>query len=66
MYLKEFNDIVVKGMLGELLEDCLLFHVERAGCSTQVCDDKDGVFSGSCASPQEWLPCCGLLCIVQV
>lgn len=32
MYLKEFNDIVVKGMLGELLEDCLLFHVERAGC----------------------------------
>lgn len=40
MYLKEFNDIVVKGMLGELLED--RFHVEWAGCSTQVCDDKEG------------------------
>lgn len=42
MYLEELNDIVVKGILGELLEDRLFFCVERAGCSIQVCGDKDG------------------------
>lgn len=55
MYLEELNDIVVKGMLGELLEDRLFFYVERAGCSIQVCGDKDGCSLIAVQAPQEWL-----------